>query len=138
MKFMENCIFCKIIAGEIPSYKIYEDEKFFAFLDISPVNPGHTLVIPKEHFPDFLAAPETVVSGLFAAAKKVAAAVQRGLAAGGFNLNVNNGEAAGQVVPHLHIHIMPRRQGDGYKLWPGRPYAAGEAEKIAAKIRGAV
>jgi len=135
---MSDCIFCKIVEGEIPSDKIYEDETFLAFLDIHPVNPGHTLVIPKKHYPDILDAPAPVLCDLLQVVKKVAAAVQKGTEVQGFNLGVNNGRVAGQIVPHLHFHIMPRREGDGYKLWQGRPYQAGEAADISEKIRKAI
>lgn len=131
-----DCIFCKIIKGELPSVKVYEEEKVLAFLDISPVNPGHTLVVPKEHFENILDTPEEVLSDLIKAVKKVAPAVLKGTGTTAFNLGVNNGSAAGQVVQHIHFHIMPRYQGDGYKLWGSKPYGAGEMEEMGERIRG--
>lgn len=133
-----DCIFCKIVKGELPSYKIYEDDDVLAFLDIMPINPGHTLVIPKAHYADLFAMPEDQVSGVFSAAKKVAKAVIRGVGADAFNLGVNNGKTAGQVVFHAHIHIMPRFPDDGHKLWPGKKYGEGEAEKVREKIRASL
>lgn len=130
-----DCIFCKIIRGELPSVKVYEDEKILAFLDISPVNPGHTLVVPKEHFENILDTPEETLSELITAVKKLAPAVMKGSGAPAFNLGVNNGSEAGQVVQHTHFHVMPRYQGDGYKLWGSKPYGAGEMENIGEKIR---
>lgn len=132
---MNDCIFCKIIKGELPSVKVYEDEKILAFLDISPVNPGHTLVVPKEHFENILDTPEGVLSDLIKAVKKIAPAVMKGTNTSAFNLGVNNGSEAGQVVQHTHFHIMPRWQGDGYKLWGSKPYGAGEMEEAGRKIR---
>jgi histidine triad (HIT) family protein len=129
------CIFCKIVFGEMPSYKIYEDESTLAFLDIAPVNPGHVLVIPKKHFSNLEEIPEEEFSKLAVAVKKVAVAVTEATEATGHNVNINNGETAGQVIFHLHFHIIPRRDGDGFKLWPQGSYESGEAEKMAGKIR---
>ena len=131
----EDCIFCKIIAGEIPSAKIYEDDKVLAFLDINPINPGHTLVIPKAHSGNLSAASEDDLVAVIKAVKKLAPAVIKGVGAQGLNLGVNNGAAAGQIVNHLHFHIMPRFEGDGYQLWGGKPYKEGEMEEVAEKIR---
>lgn len=132
---MEDCIFCKIIRGEIPAYKVYEDEIFLAFLDIAPINPGHTLLITKEHYDNFLALPEELAMKAAAALKKIAPAVIKAVETNDFNLGLNNGSGAGQAVGHVHWHIMPRRDGDGHKLFTGTPYAAGEAESILEKIR---
>lgn len=131
---MENCIFCKIVAGEIPSHKIYEDENVLAFLDITPVNPGHVLVVPKEHHENFLAWPAEKTELAIQAIKKIAPAVMAGVSAEGFNLNLNNGAAAGQVVNHVHWHIVPRFGGDGRELWRGKEYGEGEAEHIVKMI----
>ena len=136
-KYMENCIFCKIIAGAIPCYKVYEDDDVLAFLDITPVNLGHTLVIPKKHYVSLLDLPEDLAYKVMRAIKKIAPAVIRGVEAKGFNLNMNNGVVAGQVVDHAHFHIVPRIEGDGYKLWPGREggYKNDEAETILKSIK---
>lgn len=132
---MNDCIFCKIIKGELPCVKVYEDEKVLAFLDISPVNQGHTLVVPKEHFENILDTSEDVLSEMIKIVKKIAPAVIKGAGASAFNLGVNNGSEAGQVVRHIHFHVMPRYQGDGYKLWGSKPYGAGEMEEMGKRIR---
>lgn len=132
---MSDCIFCKIIKGELPSAKVYEDDKTVAFLDIKPVNPGHVMVIPKEHHETILDTPEDVLAAIMLAVKKIAPAVLKAVGSEGFNLGVNNGAVAGQLVPHLHFHIMPRLPGDGHGLWDGRAYANGEMQNVAAKIR---
>lgn len=132
---MSDCVFCKIVAGEIPSHEVYEDKDYLAFLDISPVNPGHALVIPKAHYADLLSTPDEVLSGFVVVVKKVAAAVVKGLGMEGFNLSVNNGRVAGQVVEHVHFHVIPRLPNDGQQIWHGKPYAEGEAAEVAEKIR---
>lgn len=129
-----DCLFCKIIKGELPCQKVYEDEHIFAFLDIHPVNPGHTLVVPKEHCENILDASPEILFHLISAVKKIAAAALQAVDSQGFNLGVNNGTIAGQVVGHLHFHIMPRFQGDKKQLWTGSDYKEGEAEKIAREI----
>ena len=130
-----DCIFCKIIKGEIPCDKVYEDEKTLAFLDISPVNKGHTLVVPKHHCKDILEAPDEELKQTILTVKKVAKAMVKAVNANGWNLGVNNGEAAGQVVFHSHFHIIPRLSTDGLKHWPHKNYSAGESKKVAAQIR---
>ena len=103
----ESCIFCKIAKGEAPACKIYEDENIVAFLSIQPINVGHTLVVPKKHYENIYEIPEGEVARLFKAVKKIAPAVRRGVEAEGIQIVQNNGEAAGQVVFHLHVHIIP-------------------------------
>lgn len=105
---MNDCIFCKIIKGEISSYKIYEDENVFAFLDINRKTAGHTLVVPKVHCKNILDADKEVLSKVMSAVKLIANHYVDDLGFTGFNLQVNNGESAGQEVPHLHFHILPR------------------------------
>ena len=131
---MEECIFCRIINGEIPSSKVYENDKVIAFLDIAPVNKGHTLVVPKEHHKDIIDTPADILAEAMKVVKKVAKAVMKVTSATGFNLGVNNGKVAGQLVMHLHFHVMPRFQGDGLKHWPGKKYEQGEMEKTAKEI----
>jgi histidine triad (HIT) family protein len=133
-----ECIFCKIIAGEIPCDKVYEDDDVLAFLDINPTKPGHTLVVPKKHFLDLLDVDIETLKKIMAAAQKIGAAIKRGLNCGAFNIIQNNGAAAGQIVPHLHFHIIPRDEGDGLIHWPGKSYAAGAAAETARKIVGAL
>jgi histidine triad (HIT) family protein len=134
---MENCIFCKIVRGELPSYKVYEDEKVLAFLDIRPVNAGHTLVVPKKHSTNiFDIAPEDW-QAVTEAVRKVAIGIERALKADGVNIGMNNREHAGQVVHHPHVHVIPRYKGDGLKLMPQRSYLEGEADATAEKLRSA-
>lgn len=110
---MDNCIFCKIAKKEIPADIVYEDENFIAFLDLSPATIGHTLVVPKEHSRDLIHMNDKDSDGFMTAIKKVAKAVQKSVGADGFNLELNNGECAGQFVFHTHIHIIPRSKNDG-------------------------
>ena len=132
---MEDCIFCKIIKGEIPSEKIYENERVLAFLDIAPVNIGHTLVIPKEHYANIFETPEETLTEMLKVTKKVGIAIKTQMRADGVNININNDSAAGQIVFHLHIHIIPRLKDDGFSMWYGkRPYDDGEMSIVANKI----
>ena len=131
---MNDCIFCKITKGEIPSQKIYEDENFFAFLDIKPVNLGHTLLIPKTHIKNLYEFPEELLSKTGPVIKKLAIAVKNGTNADGINLGMNNDEAAGQLVFHAHFHIIPRYKDDGHVHWGGKEHSADEMKKISQKI----
>lgn len=129
------CIFCKIVAGEIPSYKIYEDDKVYAFLDIKPVNPGHTLVIPKNHAANILEISEDNLQAVILAVKKIGARMKEELDYPAFNIIQNNGEVSGQDIMHLHFHIIPRLEGDGLKLFPHSEYREGEAEEVKEKLK---
>ncbi len=108
-----GCLFCKIASGEIPSKKVYEDSDTFAFLDINPRNPGHVLVIPKKHYLTMLDMNEKEVGRLFESARFVASAVQKGSKADGLSVVQSNGKAAGQVVNHVHVHLIPRYLSEG-------------------------
>lgn len=130
-----DCLFCKIAKGDIPSEKVYEDGETFAFLDIHPVNPGHTLVIPKAHARNIFDIDAQAFSELMKRAKAISKAVKEGLGADGVNLAMNNDAAAGQLVFHAHIHVIPRFSDDGFKHWPGKEYKEGEAKEVAEKIR---
>ncbi len=132
---MTDCLFCKIIAGEVPSHKVYEDEDTMAFLDISPTNHGHTLVVPKKHFTNLEDVPEEELKKVIVTVKKVGQAIKQGLGVDGYNVCENNDPAAGQIIPHLHFHVIPRYPDDGLRQWPQEPYAEGEAEKVLAKIK---
>lgn len=134
---MSPCIFCKIITGELPSTKVYEDAEVCAFLDIKPVNPGHTLVIPKKHFENIHDMPDALVGKVAIAAKKVADAILK-LGARGVNIGMNNGEAAGQIVFHAHMHVMPRYGNDSFSLWVGKEYDGNERERVAERMRAAL
>lgn len=132
---MKNCVFCKIIRGELPAYKVYEDEKTLAFLDIKPVNPGHTLVVPKnETAQNIFDIPREDWGAMADVVHKISAAIERAMQADGVNIMMNNREHAGQVVDHPHIHIIPRFKGDGLRLWPHKEYKEGEAETVREKI----
>lgn len=106
-----DCIFCAIAAGEIPSFKLYEDDLVLAYLDINPFAEGHTLVIPKVHSPNLLETDEATLAAVMARVKKIAAHLKTALPCDGFNILQNNGAAAGQTVNHLHFHIVPRMTG---------------------------
>ena len=114
---MSDCIFCQIVSGQIPSSKVYEDEEVLAFLDITQVTTGHTLVIPKKHYRNMLEMDAEAASSLFARVPKIAKQLQERLGASGVNIINNNEEAAGQTVFHTHVHLLPRfGESDGLKL----------------------
>ena len=130
---MDNCIFCKIANGEIPSNKVYEDEDFIAILDLSPATRGHTLVIPKKHYPDFFAMDEEAAAQAMKRARRVADLLTQKLSPDGMNLTQNNGEVAGQTVNHYHIHLIPRYLSDPAHInWKPAPASP---ETIAAVYR---
>jgi len=131
-----DCVFCKMVSGQIPVTKIYEDEVVLAFLDIGPVSDGHTLLIPKQHFERLHDCPAELLGRVSSTLGKVAKAVAVGMNADGYNILCNNGRAAGQLVEHLHFHIIPRSTGDGvFNRWPSYEYKEGNIEAIAVKIR---
>ena len=132
---MEDCIFCKIVKKEIPAQIIYEDEDSLAFLDIAPVHPGHTLVIPKKHSKDIFDISEEDFSNVMKTVQKITPAVKEAVRADGINIGNSNGKAANQVVFHLHVHIMPRYEGDGFKMFAQGEYKEGEAGEVAEKIK---
>jgi len=133
---MDGCVFCKMVAGEIPVAKVYEDEAVFAFLDIGPISDGHTLVIPRQHCGRLDECDPEVVAELARRLGRIAGAIVTALEADGYNVLSNNGAAAGQVVEHLHFHIIPRQAGDRvFTHWPSYKYRKGQIEEIAAKIR---
>ena len=130
-----NCVFCKIIAGEITSKKVYEDEAFLAFLDINPANVGHTLIIPKNHHPTIISIPEDDVFGLFKVVKRLAASMRESMNADGLNVLQSNGTIAGQLIPHLHVHLIPRFNGDGIAFgWPKKQASEEEMESVRKKL----
>jgi len=119
---MENCIFCKIASGEIPSATLYEDEDFRVILDLGPATKGHSLILPKKHAANISEMPDELLGRAMSVAKKVAIAMKEGLSCDGVNVVQNNGEAAGQTVFHFHMHIIPRYKGDnaGVSWKPGK------------------
>ncbi len=129
-----DCIFCKIIKGEIPSHKIYGDEHTFAFLDINPISNGHTLVIPKHHHENLLTASEEDTALVAKTVKKIANAVKKTFNADGVNILQANGTAAGQSVFHYHVHVVPRMENDGLHLWPPTKRIGHEAAQMAKAI----
>ena len=133
----DNCIFCKIANGEIPSKTIYEDEEFRAILDLGPDAKGHALILPKDHFANLFELPEEKAASVMKLAKKLGAQMKENLKADGFNLVQNNGECAGQTVFHFHLHLIPRYENDGQKIgWkPGSP-SQEELEETRIQIVG--
>lgn len=132
---MRDCIFCKIINGKIPAEKLYEDKDTFIFLDINPNTPGHSLIISKKHFRDFLDTPDDVLCKMTVITKKFTPKIIKSLGAEGFNIGVNTGKVAGQVVEHVHFHIIPRFSGDGLVHWRAQKTSPEKLKKIAEKIR---
>ncbi|MEK7568931.1 MAG: HIT family protein [Patescibacteria group bacterium] len=136
---MNTCLFCKIIAGEIPTQKVYEDEHTLAFLDIHPVNIGHTLVIPKVHHTNLYDTPDETLAHIMTVVKKLSIAIKSAMNADGINIEMNNDPVAGQIIFHTHLHIVPRFEGDGFKHWHGaRDYHEGESTEVAQKISAAL
>lgn len=134
---MDDCIFCKIIRGEIPSYKIFEDDHAYAFLDINPFGRGHTLVVPKFHAAQLFQLPPEELAGVMPAVQRVASLLKKRLACDGMALLQLNGEVAGQTVNHVHFHLVPRYAGQpaGWEPLEGAwKEAAHEFEKIRAEI----
>ncbi len=136
---MKDCIFCQIVQGTIPCARIYETEDVLAFLDISPVIKGHTLVIPKTHVVNMLDLPGSLAGEMHLAMQKLGQAMMDGLKAGGFNLGMNNFKDAGQLVMHAHYHLIPRFAGDGLSLWAQGSYRDNdEMQKVAQEIKSAI
>ncbi len=132
---MAECIFCKIVKGEIPSFKIYEDELVYAFLDIGPINFGHTLVIPKEHHESSATIPEATAGRMFRIGARIGVAQKREFECEAFNLHLADGTAAGQVVMHAHLHVIPRWVEDGFHWnWRQLRYPDGKAVEYAEKL----
>ena len=131
-------LFEKIARKEIPSTPIYEDPDIYAFLDIHPVNLGHTLVIPKTKYRNLLDTPEEVLGKMMVVAKKIADAQMKGLGAQGVNIEMNNEKAAGQLVFHTHIHVIPRYEDDGFRHWKGPERTPEEIANAGEQIRKAI
>ena len=133
---VNGCVFCKMVAGQIPVTKIYEDDVVLSFLDIGPISDGHALVIPKQHFEKLHDCPAELLGQVCSCLGKIAAAVASAMNSDGYNVLCNNGRAAGQLIEHLHFHIIPRNTGDGvFDRWPAYKYEKGKIEQIAAGIR---
>ncbi|HKC43063.1 MAG TPA: HIT family protein [Burkholderiales bacterium] len=136
---MDNCVFCKIVAGQIPASVVYQDEQTIAFMDIGQVNPGHVLVVVKPHIENVFGLDDTLASAVMRTTARVARALKASFAPDGVNLFQANGAAAEQTVFHFHVHVLPRRNGDGMKLvWPAKNPPREELEKNAARLRAAL
>jgi histidine triad (HIT) family protein len=136
--FDPNCLFCKIIEKKIPSQVIYEDDHAFVFLDAMPRTTGHVMVVPKVHVPNLLSLPDSELTPLFAAVKKVDELLVRSLGPDGMTIGINQGKASGQEIDHLHVHLMPRWHGDGGRSVQSLVRKAPEEslEKIRERILG--
>jgi histidine triad (HIT) family protein len=133
---MDGCVFCKMVDGEIPVTKVYEDDAVLAFLDIGPISDGHTLVIAKQHCAMLHECAPEVLAEVSARLGRIAEAVMAAMDADGYNVLSNNGVAAGQVVEHLHFHVIPRKVGDRvFTQWPSYKYKKEQMEGIAGRIR---
>ena len=136
---MSDCVFCMIVAGQIPSTKVYEDEHTLAFMDLGQVNPGHVLVAVKKHAPHLFELDETQAAAVARACVKVSKAIQSAFKPEGLSVYQANGKAAGQTVFHYHVHLLPRHAGDGMELtWPVKNPPREKLEDYAAKIRAVV
>ncbi len=135
-----DCVFCKIVGGSLPAHKVYEDADTVAFLDIAPIVKGHTLVIPKAHHDPLMQTPPEVLQQLIVVVQRVAQGLVDGLGAQGVNVVQTNGACAGQVVPHIHFHVIPRYDTDGHHWnWRTRTYdSAGERQALADRLRAAL
>ena len=133
---MTNCIFCKILAKDIPCNKVYEDDDVIAFLDIRPISDGHTIVIPKKHIQDLENMSYDELFTLTAATKSIGKAMMNGLEVKGYSIFLDNKSDANQHVPHVHFHVVPRAKGDGLDRWPQQDrYGENEAKVAAERIK---
>ena len=130
----DDCIFCKIVRNEIHSSNVYTNDKVIAFLDVNPVNKGHVLIVPKDHYETLLDIPDNIAKELLVIAKKIGKSARKALKADGFNIGMNNFPAAGQVVFHAHLHVIPRFENDGLQHWPSKKYEEGEMDQVREKI----
>ncbi len=135
---MPACIFCRIAAGRAPAAKILETPGVLAFLDIAPIHYGHTLVIPKKHYETFLDLPDELWLEMGQVSRRVAQGLRQAFFARGINLGMNNFDAAGQVVFHAHLHVIPRFLSDGLQLFPQGSYLPGDIERVGQQLRQAV
>ena len=135
----DDCVFCKVVAGELPSNKIYENSEVLVFLDINPVNIGHSLVVSKKHFDNIYETPAEILANMITAAKIVSKAIKSQMKADGINVTMNNDSTAGQVIFHSHMHIIPRFANDGFGVWQSKiKYKEGEGKDVAERIISAL
>lgn len=129
-----TCIFCKIVRGELPSTKVAEGENFVAILDIHPVHPGHTLIIPKAHHENIFDLPPELLASLMKEVQRIARGVKDATTADGINIMMNNLRASGQLVDHAHIHIIPRYADDGLRHWPNKEVSSEQLAEVGKQI----
>lgn len=130
-----DCIFCSIVAGRVPSTSIAKSPQAYAFLDIEPIAAGHTLVVPRHHYETLMDMPSQEVAALYELAARVAPALQKAVGAEGLNVLQNNGRCAGQLVAHAHVHLVPRKRGDGIAWsWPATSSDPEELKRLAEKV----
>ena len=131
-----TCVFCRIIKGELPAYKLYEDKDSLVILDINPVAKGHCLIIPTQHCPSLMDADPGLIARLIHRICHIMPALLKATNTEGFNLFQNNGHCAGQLIPHLHFHIIPRAPGDNVRFnWSPQPADKSELEKLTGRIK---
>lgn len=135
---MTDCIFCKILNKEINYYKVYENDLVLAFLDVLPMSSGHTIIIPKEHVADVESISDGLLMEMTRVFKMLGKAMMDGLGVEGYSVFLDNKSAANQHVPHVHFHVVPRKEGDGFERWAQSAYEEGEAEFVATKISRAI
>jgi histidine triad (HIT) family protein len=131
---MSDCIFCKIIAGEIPADKVFENEMVFAFLDASPKSRGHTLIVPKKHFENIFDIDEKYLEAIIRASKEISILAKERLGAEGINTINNSGVVAHQSVLHYHMHVIPRYKDDELNTWPDSPYKETDFKEVVQKL----
>lgn len=130
-----ECIFCRIANKELPSHQVYEDDRVLAFLDIGPLSPGHTLIIPKEHYATIDAMPAELAGACMAVVPRLSKAIMASVDAQGWNVLQNNGKVSGQAVGHVHVHIIPRNDGDGLGFrWPAGSLDDSTAKQLRERI----
>lgn len=132
---MTDCLFCKIVAKDIPSQPVFDNEHVYAFMDIRPTNEGHVLIVPKKHSTDIFDTSAETLGQMMSVAKTLSAAVSKAVNADGINILMNNKGAAGQIIFHAHIHVVPRFSYDGFKHWKGKEMTSEQLEATATKIR---
>ncbi|MDP2665981.1 MAG: HIT family protein [Candidatus Diapherotrites archaeon] len=134
----KECVFCQIVSGQIPSHKVYEDDSFLAFLDIDPISLGHTLIIPKTHSTTLLEANQKVRAGMIEMVARLAPGILKAVGAPAFNVGINTGKEAGQIIFHTHVHVIPRFPQDGLRSWGRAANLSPNLPDIAQKIRRAL
>lgn len=135
----ENCVFCKIVSGEVPSLAVWRGQSAYCFLDINPLSEGHILLVPTEHYGRLQEMPATAVAEVCSALPQLGAALRAATNAPGFNVLLNDGKPAGQVVGHVHFHLIPRMEGDGLGYrWRTGQYSAGRDKELQSALRDAL